>query len=178
MTGKTALRPPGVAWIREAIIPGWMMFRYSFVRASGLTPAVFFGRVGGYSADRCFNGAALFPNTMYWAHVDITSPGAHPVEVYQSTGDDEVAWTEIQDSNTVAWSPDVPTYIAFAGSDSMCLLAPRERIEAAFGVSLSALDQQIKQCVEKVFHRLDSEQPNSFDRVWCGVFAWMNLLRS
>lgn len=178
MLNRNSDLPIDASWISNALIPRWLLFRRSFVTRSNLTPIIVHGTVDRGAGDPAFMGRKLFPDGLYWTDVDIEQPDAKPADVHFACDTDQRSFRDaFQVVNGVAWCPRGSAFAAFAGSDTLCLLASVPAIEGAFDSSVEALDNFVLEMVLQTLDEKELHRPEAFDDVWLRDFAWLRSFR-
>jgi len=169
-----------IGWINHALIPGWLLFRRSFVMQSGLTPAIVHGGYHNWIDYRGSRPSRMFTGPILWAPIEIDTARVETSWVKAVTPtqmDDPKFWFELQSTNAIIWCEDGAAYATIAGTDTACILGRESLYREAFGSDLLSLDLAVREMVSDTLAQLESRQSHRIDDVWLREAAWLSTFR-
>lgn len=157
-----------------------LVFRRSFIREIGLTPAILYGSLESRVAEGAMKPGYVFPDGFFWTCADLEtgwdpSFPIHYVEPHAALT--EGSWAEIERTNALIASPDGTTLIVLEGSDYSCWLAKEASLELAFGCSVAELDAEAFEFLAQQLGHLDARAFHPIDRLLCITSAWLVAAR-
>jgi len=167
-------------WLSSALVPGWALFRPSFLRRRKLSALLIYGSISQHVLSDAFRPSVTFPAGLLWGDVDLQCVSVTSDLVLLSPEElaNESVWHNMQSANGVVWSPRKNFYAVFAGTDSFCVGATGECLQSAFGHAARTFDDEVRHRASDTLEQLNDREPNPFDDVWLRNLSWLNHVRN